>query len=321
MSDRKALTTDIGGGTSFQIGDDDDRVIPTIKSSSGSKSAFFSQWMNRLGGATKRRGSVGFNENNLADLPPSRFDDDSRSNSFIDGQDSRDGLSNKLMPRKRNESFNEYGMTPGDDSDGFLLRNKFRRNDSDSRLEDRHFEEISRSKEKDSVDSITPNVCGMGLGLQAVEVTANVCGLGLATVEEGKVMTSAARRAEETPEEKPGDPGQIFLIDIEESRDQDSGKTVLKPSSRKFSASVLLQNKFAQNWFFKNSDNEDTDNLVDEENEGQGATNRVLSRDERQSDNNEDNKTGKTILGKIKKIVDTNKTKHREMNFWQPQGS
>ena len=160
----------------------------------------------------------------------------------------------------------------------------------------------------------------MGLGLQAVEVTANVCGLGLATLEEGKVMTSAARRAEETPEEKPGDPGQIFLIDIEESRDQDSGKTVLKPSSRKFSASVLLQNKFAQNWFFKNSDNEDTDNLVDEDNEGQGATNRVLSRDE-QSDSNEDNKTGKTILGKIKKIVDTNKTKHREMNFWQPQGS
>ena len=170
------------------------------------------------------------------------------------------------------------------------------------------------------MDSITPNVCGMGLGLQAVEVTANVCGLGLATLEEGKVMTSAARRAEETPEEKPGDPGQIFLIDIEESRDQDSGKTVLKPSSRKFSASVLLQNKFAQNWFFKNSDNEDTDNLVDEDNEGQGATNRVLSRDE-QSDSNENNKTGKTILGKIKKIVDTNKTKHREMNFWQPQGS
>ena len=201
----------------------------------------------------------------------------------------------------------------------FSFPNIFRRNDSDSRLEDRHFGEISRSKEKDSVDSITPNVCG--LGLQTAEVAANVCGLGLATVEEGKVMSSAARRAEETPEEKAGDPGQIFLIDIEESRDQDSGKTVLKPSSRKFAASVLLQNKFAQNWFFRNSDNEDTDNLVDEENEGQGATNRVLSRDERQSDNNEDNKTGKTILGKIKKIVDTNKTKHREMNFWQPQGS
>ena len=126
MSDRKALTTDIGGGARFQIGDDDDHMIPAMKSSSGSKSAFFSQWMNRLGGATKRRGSVGFNENNLADLPPSRFDDDSRSNSFIDGQDSRDGFGSKLMPRKRNESFNEYGMTPGDDSDGFLLKNKFR---------------------------------------------------------------------------------------------------------------------------------------------------------------------------------------------------
>ena len=126
MSDRKALTSDIGGGARFQIGDDDDRTVPAIKSSSGSKPAFFSQWMNRLGGATKRRGSVGFNENNLADLPPSRFDDDSRSNSFIDGPDSRDGFSNSLLPRKRNESFNEYGTTPGDDSDGYLLRNKFR---------------------------------------------------------------------------------------------------------------------------------------------------------------------------------------------------
>ena len=129
MSDRKALTSDIGGGARFQIGDtDEDRTVPTIpsKGSSGSKPAFLSQWMNRLGGATKRRGSVGFNENNLADLPPSRFDDDSRSNSFIDGPDSRDGFSNSLVPRKRNESFTEYGMTPGDDSDAYLLRNKFR---------------------------------------------------------------------------------------------------------------------------------------------------------------------------------------------------
>lgn len=175
------------------------------------------------------------------------------------------------------------------------------------------------------MDSITPNVCG--LGLAAADVTANVCGMQLATVEEGKVMTSATSRAEETLEERTGsgDQSQIFLIDIEESRDPDSGRTVLKPSSRKFSTSVLLQNKFAQNWFFRNSENEDTDNLVDEENEGHGATNRVLSRAERDRDNNEenneDNKTGNTIFSKIKKIVDTNKTKHREMNFWQPQGS
>ena len=192
----------------------------------------------------------------------------------------------------------------------------FRRNDSDSRLDDRHFGEISRSKEKDSEDSITPNVCG--LGLTTAEVTANVCGLQLATVEEGRVMTSSTRDQEERSGS--GDQSQIFLIDIEESRDPDSGVTVLKPSSRKFSSSVLLQNKFAQNWFFRNSENEDTDNLVDEEKEGQGATER-LSRDERERDSNEDNKSGKTILSKIKKMVDTNKSKHREMNFWQPQGS
>ena len=186
----------------------------------------------------------------------------------------------------------------------------FRRNDSDSRLDDRHFGEISRSKEKDSEDSITPNVCG--LGLATADMAAAVCGLQLATVEEGKVMTTRDQ------EERAGDQSQIFLIDIEESRDPDSGVTVLKPSSRKFASSVLLQNKFAQNWFFRNSENEDTDNLVDEEKESRGATDRRLSRDE---DNNEDNKSGKTILSKIKKMVDTNKSKHREMNFWQPQGS
>lgn len=158
-----------------------------------------------------------------------------------------------------------------------------------------------------------------GLGLSTAEVTANVCGLQLATVEEGKVMTSTVSRDQEEKSGS-GDQSQIFLIDIEESRDPDTGVTVLKPSSRKFASSVLLQNKFAQNWFFRNSENEDTDNLVDEEKEGQGAKER-LSRDERERDNNEDNKSGKTILSKIKKMVDTNKSKHREMNFWQPQGS
>lgn len=309
MSDRKALTSEIGGGGArFRIGDDDDTSVPVSGPGSGSKSAFFSQWMNRLGGATRRRGSVGFTENNL-DLPPSRvFDDDSRSNSFIDGADSRDGFSNSMLSRKRNESCSEYGMTPGDDSDAYLLRNKFRKNESDPKLGDTRVE-VTRSRDRD-MDSITPNVCG--LGLNAAEVTASVCGLGLATVEEGKVMISDTRGDEDTSGERSGD-GQIFLIDLEESRDQESGRTVLRPSSKKFSATALLQNKFAQNWFFRNSDSEDTDNLVDEENETRPSG--------MESDSNEDSKTGNTILRKIKNIVDKNKSQHREMNMWQPQGS
>ena len=168
---------------------------------------------------------------------------------------------------------------------------------------------MTRSRDRD-MDSITPNVCG--LGLNAAEVTASVCGLGLATVEEGKVMISDTRGDEETLGDRSGD-GQIFLIDLEESRDQESGRTVLRPSSKKFSATALLQNKFAQNWFFRNSDSEDTDNLVDEENETRPSG--------MESDSNEDSKTGNTILRKIKNIVDKNKSQHREMNMWQPQGS
>ena len=55
------------------------------------------------------------------------------------------------------------------------------------------------------------------------------------------------------------------MIDLEEVEEKDNGRKVLKPNSRKFTATSILQSKFAQNWFFKNSDDEETDNLVREE--------------------------------------------------------
>lgn len=74
-----------------------------------------------------------------------------------------------------------------------------------------------------------------------------------------------------------------------------------------------MQSKFAQNWFFKNSDEDpDTDCLVIEEEEQSRKTS-TTSTDSRDSE--------KSILTKIKSLVDKTPTKHREMNLLQPQGT
>ena len=68
MSDRMALTSEAGAGRGrFHIGEEEDLSVPPAApmgsgSGSASKGAFFSIWMTRLGGGTRRRGSVGFNE-------------------------------------------------------------------------------------------------------------------------------------------------------------------------------------------------------------------------------------------------------------------
>jgi hypothetical protein len=75
-----------------------------------------------------------------------------------------------------------------------------------------------------------------------------------------------------------------------------------------------LQSKFAQNWFFKNGDEDpDTDCLVIEEEEQSRKTYTTSSTESRDSE--------KSILTKIKSFVDKNPTKHREMNLLQPQGT
>ena len=71
MSDRMALTSEAGAGRGrFHIGEEDDLSVPAAAptatagpgSGSAGKGAFLSIWMTRLGGGTRRRGSVGFNE-------------------------------------------------------------------------------------------------------------------------------------------------------------------------------------------------------------------------------------------------------------------
>ena len=67
-----ALTSEAGAGRGrFHIGEEDDLSVPATAahtatagpgSGSAGKGAFLSIWMTRLGGGTRRRGSVGFNE-------------------------------------------------------------------------------------------------------------------------------------------------------------------------------------------------------------------------------------------------------------------
>ena len=63
------------------------------------------------------------------DVPPSRFDEDSRSNSLdkmlVGGAGAESGQG--AGSRRRNESCSEWqGLTPGDDCDTYFLRNKLK---------------------------------------------------------------------------------------------------------------------------------------------------------------------------------------------------
>ena len=113
MSDFKALKSD--QAAFHASGLEEERGIPE----SPSRNAFFSSWMRRLGGGNKRRGSVGFNEQ--ADIAPNRFDDDSNSGL----EPAKEGWTLSFS-KKRNESYSELGMTPGQDCDTFLYKNKFK---------------------------------------------------------------------------------------------------------------------------------------------------------------------------------------------------
>ena len=62
-------------------------------------------------------------------MPPSRFDDDSRSNSLdkmlVGGAEA--GAGQGAGSRRRKESSSEWqGLTPGDDCDTYFLRNKLK---------------------------------------------------------------------------------------------------------------------------------------------------------------------------------------------------
>ena len=152
--------------------------------------------------------------------------------------------------------------------------------------------------------------------------TSSNIGLLHVWLQEGRELDTLDRDADRSSS---ADSGQIFLIDLEEVQSQEPGKTMLKPSSKKFSASALAQNvlslTIAQNWLFRNKDQEEeTDNLVTTEDEDEESTSRKNSRGEKLSES-EGSPAKKPILSKLMNIVDKNKSKHREMNFWQPQGT
>ena len=157
----------------------------------------------------------------------------------------------------------------------------------------------------------------------------NLTSLGLQTLEEGKMLDTrtgcSASIEKSSPRKHETDSGSsIFLIDFEEI-DSDSGKKILKPTGRKFSASSLLQSKFAQSWFFRNTEpGDDGDNLVEAETkqkqkESKEERRKISEAGEDYEENSKDDK--KPLLSRIKSAVEKNSSKHREMNVWQPQGT
>jgi len=319
MSGLKAITSS-GGAFAHDNNnnDDDDMKVP-----GNTNSLFFSSWMTKFGARTQRRGSLGFNDSHIG-TPPSRLDEDSNSGYMEDKYPSGDlekYPSSKCtrLSRKRNDSYSE--MTPGDDGDSFFLINKFRRNDSDSNLHEAGHSSIHLTTEGmlelDIAKPVHPN---------------HDTHTPLPTLDEGKVLTtcSETKYAHEeigfseastghhlkgaTDKKIEDNEGSIFLIDLEEMEESNSGRTILKPQSKKFSASSILQRKFAQNWFFKRSE-DDTDNLVTEEDETPGKTSD-------KSDNSNDTiDSDKSVFHKLKTFVDKNHSKHRELNVLQPQGT
>ena len=158
----------------------------------------------------------------------------------------------------------------------------------------------------------------------------NLASLGLQTLEEERpssaltVTTNTDRSLDldRTPLRKQeADAGNsIFLIDFEEM-ESEGGKKILKPMGKKFSASSLLQSKFAQSWFFRNNDSEENDSLVEIETEAEEKHKRKISDCDDEVDGRDDKKP---LLSRIKSVVEKQSKqsiKHREMNVWQPQGT
>ena len=208
----------------------------------------------------------------------------------------------------------------------------FRKTDSDSNLQDAMTSNLSMSdnlfKLELSKSSETPNI-GHGLPLQ--------------TVQEGKLLESEnekrafgeigelSSRKKTSTEDKNSSDDKIFLIDLEEMKSE-NGKTVLKPTTKKVSLGSMLQSKMTNNWFFRNKDAEEEEesNLVRHEEkdksssretspEAETKSRKSSSQNDKQKE--ESAKEDGPILSKLKNFVDKNKSKHREMNFWQPQGS
>jgi len=310
MSGLKAITSS-GGAFAHDNNnnDDDDMKVP-----GNTNSLFFSSWMTKFGARTQRRGSLGFNDSHIG-TPPSRLDDDSNSGFIEDKYQSgeleknsisksprlpRKGIDSDLygvIPRKQIDSHSEvYGITPGEDGDSYFLMNKYRQNDCDSTLQDTLKSSIHITRnglvELDIAKPNKPEKCATitGLALPILDIA-----LPIVDIEKSK------KKIDDNEE-------SIFLIDLEKVEESKNRTKILKPQTKKFSASTLLQNNLAQNWFFQKND-DDTSNLVKEED---GPPNKHTA-NETDSD--------RSMFYKLKTLVEKNHSNHREMNVWQPQGT
>jgi len=313
MSDFKALTYSGGGFGGYGEHDDEDGEM---KVPGNTKSLFFSSWMTRFGARTQRRGSLGFSDSHIG-TPPSRLDDDSNSGfmeeKYPSGELEKYSTSKtERRPRKRNDSYSEvYGMTPGEDGDSYFLLNKFRQKDCDSRFQD---------AVKSSIHLTTEGL----VELDITKPTESDQVTPIPTLEEGKVvincetkyahehtglseMATVSAGVEKSKKMIEDNEGSIFLIDLEELEDSEHGTKILKPQSKKFSASSLFQNKYAQNWFFRKTD-DDTETLIEQDYETP-----INCKDN-------DSDTDRSMFYKLKTLMEKNHSNRREMNVWQPQG-
>lgn len=282
----------------------------------------FSSWIGRLAGTRERRGSIGFTADGGIDLNTSitRMDDD--SNSGLDTgrgvtqyREEDGGVMGAAIPfgKKREQSFSDL-QTPGGDGDTFIFN--YRRRNSIEYSQDAHLNSI---KESILFSDPEPAISSLPTSL-------------LQTLHEGKLLQTLERPVDDDMEVDfrqpdiltashyaPGaevrgrteEASSIFLIDIE----TEDGK--IKPTSKKFSATNLLQGKLLQNWFFRNGsgDEEERDGYHEDQD---GETSRRNSRDKSSTEEREPEPL--SFLGKFRAAVEKHPKPLREMNTWQPQG-
>jgi len=250
-----------------------------------------------MGARTQRRGSLGFSDGGGCGTPPARVDSGDDLEGLVCGY----GIG-KDMEKIKNMGGSMMSTTPG--GDGEMGLSFWHRRKRESECEGLVARELPMVQE-----DITLNI------LKKTEtVTANSDPLrGVDKRLNGLMVTN------EELEESKGDGGSIFLIDLEEKEGQ-NGKIHIKPKSKKFSASSLL-NSAANSWFFKRDDDDDElDSLVMDKEEDESVSGRKTSNMSATSTETDEEEVGRSnVLKKLKASL--SKSGWREMNFGAPQGT
>jgi len=285
-----------------------------------------SSWFGRLtggGGRSGRRGSIGFTAE-INHAPPARMDEDSNSGMEVTAATApQREASGGLGFRRRDVSFSDI-QTPGGDGDTFVFQYK-RRNSSTPDFSLLHSpprqesgpEMLLQVGSSDGLSAMQPII--EGHRLQISQDTA-----AEAVHHEDQTTPYHLMRSQDhkTVKEGGGDGSSIFLIDLEPMEEGEGAGLVLKPKSKKFSASKLFQTKLTQNWFFRNGEDETAaSDGYKESRGGEGTPSRKTSADEsREGAEDMEDDAGLTFFGKFQRAVDQQPRRLKEMNTWQPQG-